>query len=415
MNFENVAAGPRANPVDGPYAWFRLTVSVLLGTISGIGLWAYVVVLPAIESDFGVDRADASIPYTMTMAGFAIGNAIYGRFVDRMGIAIPAVTGALALGGGFIASAFTSSIWQLTIVHGIFIGIGMAAGFGPLIADISHWFRRYRGIAVAAVACGNYIAGTVWPTILQGFIESDGWRASYVGIGVACIATMVPLALLLRPRAPGLDHGRDANGTAKLPELLVTGLSPRSLQIMLAIAAVACCVAMAMPQVHIVAYCVDLGFGPARGAEMLSIMLAGGIVSRLASGVLADRIGGVRTLLLGSVLQCLGLLFYLPFDGLASLYLVSLLFGLSQGGIVPSYAIIVREYLPAREAGHRVGLVIMASVTGMGLGGWMSGWIYDVTGSYQAAFLNGIAWNVLNISIMAMVLWRTRGPSAVPA
>ena len=304
---------------------------------------------------------------------------------------------------------------RIPFTTGLLIGIGMSAAFGPLIADISHWFVRYRGIAVAATASGNYIAGAVWPTFLQGFIETDGWRATYIGIGVSCIAAMVPLALLLRRRTPGLDHRRGADGTVESPGLRATDLSARGLQIMLAIAGVACCVAMAMPQVHIVAYCVDLGFGPARGAEMLSLMLAGGIVRRLGSGVLADRIGGVRTLLLGSVLQCVGLLFYLPFDGLMSLYVVSLIFGLSQGGIVPCYAIIVREYLPAHQAGQRVGLVIMATVVGMAVGGWLSGWIYDLTGSYQAAFLNGIAWNMLNISIMAMVLWRTRGPSAVPA
>jgi MFS family permease len=216
---------------------------------------------------------------------------------------------------------------------------------------------------------------------------------------------MVPLALFLRRRAPHL--GLDGGGTVAPMALKTIDLSPRALQMLLAVAGIGCCVAMAMPQVHIVAYCVDLGFGVARGAEMLSLMLVGGIVSRLASGFLADYIGGVKTLLLGSVLQCLALAAYIPFDGLASLYMVSLIFGLSQGGIVPSYAIIVREYLPAREAGQRVGIVIMATIVGMAFGGWLSGWIYDLTGSYQAAFLNGIAWNVLNIAIMCLILWRT--------
>ena len=169
---------------------------------------------------------------------------------------------------------------------------------------------------------------------------------------------------------------------------------------------------MSMPQVHIVAYCLDLGYGVARGSEMLSLMLAGGIVSRLASGFLADRIGGVRTALLGSVLQALSLLFYIPFDGLASLYVVSLVFGLSQGGIVPCYAIIVREYMPAKEAGRRVGIVIMATIVGMALGGWMSGAIYDLTGSYAAAFLNGIGWNLLPIAVLGLLLWRTNRKAA---
>ena len=179
-------------------------------------------------------------------------------------------------------------------------------------------------------------------------------------------------------------------------------VSGRMLQTLLVVAAIACCVAMAMPQVHLVAYCSDLGYGVARGAEMLSLMLGLGIVSRLVSGIIADKIGGVGTLMLGSTLQCVALVFYLPFDGLISLYVVSAIFGLSQGGIVPSYALIVREYFPAKEAGTRISLVLMANLLGMGLGGWMSGEIYDLTGSYQAAFLNGIGWNLLN---MLIVLW----------
>jgi MFS family permease len=186
--------------------------------------------------------------------------------------------------------------------------------------------------------------------------------------------------------------------------------SPMVLQALLVFAGIACCVAMSMPQVHMIAYCGDLGYGPARGAEMLSIMLGLGIVSRLASGFIADRIGGVGTLILGSTLQCLALLLYLPFDDLVSLYVIAGLFGLSQGGIVPSYALIVRQYFPAREAGGRIGLVLMATVIGMALGGWMSGEIFDLTGSYQAAFLNGIAWNLLNMGIAFWLLMsRLRG------
>jgi MFS family permease len=166
---------------------------------------------------------------------------------------------------------------------------------------------------------------------------------------------------------------------------------------------------MSMPQVHIVAYCGDLGYGAARGAQMLSLMLACGIVSRLVSGLICDHIGGLRTLLLGSVLQGVALLLFLPFDGLVSLYLISALFGLFQGGIVPSYAIIVREYFPPAEAGTRVGTVLMATLFGMALGGWMSGEVFDLTGSYHAAFLNGIAWNLLNLAIALTLLWRVRG------
>jgi MFS family permease len=254
----------------------------------------------------------------------------------------------------------------------------------------------------------------VWPPVVQHFIETSGWRATYFGIGVFVLLTMLPLALLLRGSPPA--HALPTAGSRPIggtPASL--GLSPQALQGLLVVAGIACCVAMSMPQVHIVAYCADLGYGPARGAQMLSLMLACGIVSRLVSGLICDRIGGLRTLLLGSVLQGLALLLFLPFDGLVSLYVVSALFGLFQGGIVPSYAIIVREHFPPAEAGARVGTVLMCTLFGMALGGWMSGKVFDLTGSYQAAFLNGIGWNLLNLTIAVLLLRGARRPPALAA
>ncbi len=401
----------RADYLDSTYSWARLAVSVLVATIGGVGLWAVVVVLPAVQSEFGIDRADASLPYTMTMLGFAVGNVVIGRFIDRIGFMLPALVAAVALGVGFILAGLSTSVVQFAAVQGLLIGIGSSATFGPLIADISHWFDRRRGVAVAAAACGNYLAGALWPLAMQAFMPSYGWRATYVGIGVVCLVTMIPLLLFLKRRVPVEEQGASSPGSKRRVQAI--GVSPPVLQGMLIVAGLGCCVAMSMPQVHIVAYCMDLGYGVARGTEMLALMLAGGIVSRIGSGFLADRIGGIRTLLIGSVLQGISLLLYIPFDGLASLYVVSLVFGLSQGGIVPCYAIIVREYMPAAEAGQRVGVVIMATIIGMAIGGWMSGWIYDLTGSYAAAFLNGIAWNLLNVTVMTLLLWRSR--SASPA
>lgn len=411
MTSENYSAGAESSLVDGQYAWMRLTASVLLGLIGSVGMWVAVIILPAVQQEFGVDRATASLPYTMTMVGFAFGNVVVGRYVDRFGIALPVVVAALLLGAGFVSASMTTAIWQFTLIQGVLIGIGTSASFGPLMSDISHWFSRRRGIAVAATAGGNYIGGAVWPTLLEGIIRTEGWRATYVGIGIFCVVTMVPLALMLRRPSPKIDHA--VNGGSGLARSIA--FSPRNLQIMLAAAGIGCCVAMSMPQVHIVAYSVDLGYGIKPGAEMLALMFAGGIFSRLGSGFLADYIGGVRTLLLGSVLQGTALLFFLPFDGMTALYIVSFGFGLAQGGIVPSYAIIVREYLPAREAGQRVGLVIMATIIGMAFGGWISGWLYDMTGSYHAAFINGFAWNLFNVAIVVTLMWRTHGPMAVRA
>lgn len=397
-------------PTDSAQAWLRLAVAMAISTIGGVGMWSAVVALPAIQADFGVDRADASLPYTLAMLGFAGGGVVTGRLADRFGIALPMTIGSLALGFGYIGAGLSADLWQLALAHGLLIGFGCSVTFGPLIADVSHWFMRRRGIAVALTAAGNYLAGTIWPPVVQHGIAGYGWRATYIGIGVFCLATMLPLVLLLRRKLEA--HYSAAAGAAAAQRQAEMPFSPLTLQVLLCVAGVACCVAMSMPQVHIVAYCGDLGYGVARGAEMLSLMLACGIVSRVVSGFIADRIGGVRTLLVGTILQGTALFMYLLFDSMFSLYLISALFGLFQGGIVPSYAIIVREYFPPKQAGTRVGLVMMATLFGMALGGWMSGAIFDFTGSYQTAFLNGIGWNLLNVSIMAFLLLRTRARPA---
>ena len=343
------------------------------------------------------------------MVGFALGSIVTGRLADRFGIRVTLVFGSLAAGLGFVLGGLTTAPWQLTIAYGL-LGLGTSAGFGPLIADVSHWFERWRGIAVGICSAGNYLSGAVWPPVISHFIAAAGWRATHIGIGLFCLATVVPLALLLGRRV-ALAHG--TGGTLLHAGNL--GLSPTALQVLLSIAGVACCVAMSMPQVHIVAYCGDLGYGVARGAEMLSLMMGFGIVSRIGSGFIADWVGGLRTLLLGSMLQGVALVLYTLFDGLTSLYVISALFGLFQGGIVPSYAIIVREYFSPREAATRLGIILMATLFGMALGGWMSGVIFDYTGSYRAAFLNGIAWNALNVSIALWLILRPRRLSLATA
>jgi MFS family permease len=400
--------------VESAYAWRRLACSLAVATIGGVGMWSYIVALPAIQAEFGVDRADASIPYTFVMLGFGSGGILMGRLADRFGITVPLTLGTIALGLGYAAVGLSSNLWQVAIAHGFLIGIGCSTTFGPMMADISHWFMRRRGIAVTLAAAGNYTAGTIWPPVVQHFIAGYGWRATHIGIGLFCVVTMLPLGFALRRRLAHVHTS--AAGAAAAHRQATMPFSPRTLQVLLCIAGVACCVAMSMPQVHIVAYCGDLGYGVARGAEMLSMMLGFGIVSRVGSGFIADRIGGVRTLLLGSLLQGVALFLYLMFDGLFSLYVISALFGLFQGGIVPMYAIIIREYFSPKEAGTRVGLTIMATVVGMAGGGWLSGAIFDYTGSYQAAFLNGLAWNLVNVTIMTWLLLRSRrGPAFAPA
>jgi MFS family permease len=400
---------------DSRYAWMRLITVLLLMTIGSGAMYVIAVVLPAVQAEFGVARAEASLPYTLMMVGFGLGGIAMGKLADRFGVMLVVLIGAAGLGAGFIAAGMASSLLLFALAHGVLLGaLGSAATFAPLVADTSLWFVRRRGIAVAICASGNYLAGAVWPPIVQHFVELVGWRQTYIGLGVFSAVTMALLALLLRARPPALAAAPVGNATnAVVPSTRPFGLSMGHAQTLLCIAGVACCVAMAMPQVHIVAYCGDLGYGAARGAQMLSLMLACGVVSRLVSGAICDRIGGLRTLLLGSLLQGTALLMFLPFDSLASLFVVSALFGLFQGGIVPSYAIIVREHFPAAEAGARTGTILMFTLFGMALGGWMSGKVFDLTGSYHAAFLNGIAWNLLNLSIAFFLLRGARGQRRV--
>ncbi len=400
------ALSPAASGADSTYAWMRLAAAAVLGTIGSVGMWSVPVALPAVQAEFGIPRAEASLPFTMAMLGFAFGGVAMGRLSDRFGIIAPVVCGAMALALGYVAAGLSANLWLFALAY-VVVGFGTSATFGPLMADLSQWFTRRRGIAVAIASSGNYIAGTIWPPVMEHFIARDGWRATHMGIGISCVVAMLPLVLVLRRPTPPHAPAADAGAAAAQGSI---GLSPNALQALLCVAGVACCVAMSMPQVHIVAYCGDLGYGPARGAEMLSLMLGFGIISRLATGLIADRIGGVATLLMGSTLQGLALILYFFFDGLASLYVISALFGLFQGGIVPSYAIIVREYFPAREAGTRMGVVIMATLFGMALGGWMSGAIFDYAGTYRAAFGNGIAWNLLNVTIATWLLLRSVRP-----
>lgn len=389
-------------------AWRLLTVLGLV-TLGNSGMYVVAVVLPEVQAEFGVSRADASLPYTLMMVCLGLGGLFTGRLADRHGITPVLRLGALAVAGGFVWAALSGSIWTFGLAHGLLLGLlGSSATFAPLLADTALWWNRRRGIAVAIAASGNYLAGTVWPPLVQWGIETIGWRQTYLTLGLVCGAGIFLLANLMRQRPPLVVTAPVTPGEALPDTARPFGLSTLHAQALLCLAGLACCVAMSMPQVHIVAYCVDLGFGAARGAEMLSLMLASGIVSRLVSGWVCDRIGGIRTLLLGSALQCVALLLFLPFDGMVPLYVISALFGLFQGGIVPSYAIIVREYFPPQEAGVRVGAVIMATLVGMALGGWMSGWVFDLTGSYRAAFLNGIGWNLLNLSIALWLFWRVR-------
>ncbi len=394
-----------ASILDSRTSWMRLTLTLVIAIVGNAGMWSAIVVLPDMQAEFGLGRADSSLPYTLFMLGFAVGSFGMGKLVDKLGVTRAIWISSVVTIVAFTLASLSPIYWIVALLHAV-LGFATATFFGPLMADISLWFFRRRGIAVAIAASGNYLAGAIWPILLSDVIAEQGWRGAYLALAAITLVVILPLSVFLRQQVPAEAIATaDARASARASAV---SISPRLLTGLLIVAALGCCVAMSMPQVHIVAYCVDLGYGPAVGAEMLSVMLLGGVISRLISGLIADKLGGVVTLLIGSTLQCIALFLYLPFDGLVPLYMVSAVFGLSQGGIVPAYALVVREYMPAREAGARVGLVIAATMVGMALGGWMSGWIYDLTRSYQAAFLNGIAWNILNVAIMLLILFRAK-------
>ena len=361
-------------------------MAVLIGSLGSVGMWSVVVALPVVQTEFAASRGTASLAFTMVMLGFGSGGVLTGKITDRYGIVTAIGLGVGILGLGYIGAGMSSSIWQFILVH---FAIGLER-----VGDV----RAADGGSLALVqslpgACGHDRRKR------KLYRRHDLAAAGELGHAVVRLAHHpYRHRHLHRDRHDargGVAAGADGGGTQRShvnapPPRVDLRLSTNTLTVILSIASIACCVAMSMPQVHIVAYCGDLGYGAARGAEMLSLMLGFGIISRIGSGFLADKIGGIRTLLIGSIAQGSALLFYLFFDGLTSLYIISAMFGLFQGGIVPSYAIIVREAMPASEAATRVGIVIFASVFGMSFGGWVSGVIFDSTGSYAAAFLNGL-------------------------
>ena len=379
--------------------------------VAGSAMYAAILVLEPAAAEFDTGRGAGSMPYTLFMIGFALGGVMMGRLSDRFGIIAPALLASLCLPAGLLFAARATELWQFSVSLGVLCGLfGMAATFAPVASDISHWFTARRGLAVGTVISGTYVAGAVWPPILQHLIDTHGWRGTFHGLGILTLFTMLPLSLLLY-RPVLVDHededGLTRRGRTRRRPL---GLSGRSLQGLLCIAGVGCCVAMAVPQVHIVPFVIDLGFDAVHGARMLALMLGFGVVSRLASGWISDRVGGLKTLFLGSTLQGLVIFAYLFAGELTTLYVLAVTFGLSQGGIVPSYTMIIRALFPAGEAGWRIGTTMLFTVCGMALGGWLAGALYDLTGNYTASILAALGFNVLNLGIAAWLLARDRVP-----
>ena len=389
--------------VDSVSAWCRLGVVLVMSVVVGVGMWSIVVILPAVQIDLDLTRSQASLPYVFTMMGYGLGGIVFGRFSDKYGIYKTVVAGIVMMSVGYVSASFATGVGLLCVSQGLLIGIGTSTTFAPLIAHVSHWFDRRKGAAVGIIASGQYLSGAIWPTVLESSVQGYGWQQTYWFVGLIVLVLALPLSLVLR-KIPATD--KSVAGSRNDWDQKDIPVSPAWLIALLMVAIFCCCIAMSMPQVHMVAFCGDLGFGAATGAKMLSVMLAFGVVSRLGFGWLSDHIGGLKTVFIGVFLQGIGLALFLIFDTLVSLYVISALFGLFQGGIVPAYALAVREYLPQRVAGERVGMVMMASLLGMALGGWIPGYLFDLTGSYDIAFVNGLIWNALPLLFIGWLIIR---------
>lgn len=394
-----------AQSVETPYGWVVVAASLLLMATAFGASYLMIVGLKPVAAEFDWPRWVPSLAYSLILLGAGFGGIVMGRWSDRSGMGGPALLGGFMVGGGAIALSYMDGIWPLLLLSGLVIGfLGNGTVFSPLLTNATRWFDRRRGIAVAIVACGQSLAGAAWPTLFRYGIDEIGWRQTWFYYGIFAICVMVPLSLLLRRRPPAYRSIASAQAAAAATRSVA--LPPGVVQVLLCVAIVGCCVAMAMPMVHVVAYCSDLGFEAARGAEMLSLLLACAFFSRLGFGWLSDRIGGLMTILLGSGMQAVTLAMYIWIDNLIGLYIISGLFGLVFGGIVPAYALAVRELFPESEAGWRIGVVFLFGTVGMALGGWLGGWVFDLTGTYQIAFMTGVFFNLINLMVIGALIWQ---------
>ncbi len=388
--------------VETPYGWVVVGASNMMVAIAIGASYLIIVSLKPIAADFDWPRWIPSLAYSMVMLGAGIGGIVMGFWSDRRGMGGPATLGAVMVGTGAIVVSVSNGYLSLLFSCGVLVGfLGVGTVLSPLLTNATRWFDRRRGMAVAIVASGQAMAGAVWPNIFQYGIDEAGWRQTWFWYGVFAICAMLPLSLLVRRRPPApAMHGGSLGGA-----VYDIRTAPNRVLILLSLAIIGCCVAMAMPAVHLVSLSSDLGFGAVNGARMLSLLLACSFISRLGFGWFSDRIGGLKTILIGSSLQAVALSNYIWVDSLPNLYVLSAAFGLVYGGIVPAYTLAVRELFPARGAGWRIGVVFLFGTGGMALGGWLGGWLFDLVGHYQFSFFTGVIFNLANLSIICYLIW----------
>jgi MFS family permease len=396
-------------------SWVVASVSLVLLAVAFGALWIVAVGLKAIAADFGGARSAPSLAGSVAWFGSSLGGLMMGPLAQRYGVRTTAIVGAVSICIGLMISALGEP-WQLYVGHGLFVGLLGTAGLNaPLYVYVSYWFDRRRGSALALISSGLYLAGTIWPPIFERAIAHFGWRTTMVAYGVFAAAVIVPLAAIFLKPAPEMPT---ATGAAGVPAEAtpVFGWPPNVVFALLAVASFLCCVTMSMPQSHLIALCTDLGYSAQSGAVMLSLLLGIGVLGRQIWGAISDRIGGLSTLLVSSLLQGLAMTGFVVTQDEWGLYGVAAAFGVGFSALIPAYVLAVREYFPAREASWRVPVVLLLSGSGMATGTWLAGALYDYFGFYAPAFAAGVGFNILNFIVIATLVLRRRiFASAIPA
>ena len=401
------------------YRFWVLIASVALLLVGGGVTFVVVVGLKPIAQEFGWPRSVPSLAFSFQFIGSGLGGIIMGHALDRIGMGKPALLGALSIGAGALAASYVTSAWQLHLIYGVLIGfLGIGSLAAPLMANITRWYEHRRGMAVGIVASGQSLAGIVWPPLFGYAQDVIGWRETFFWYGVVALALMIPLSFVVRPRAPassaigGETEPSDKRKTRTVGRDVPTRtVSPVTLKLGLCVAVICCCIAMSLPLAHIVSYATDRGHDISHAVEILSVLLIAAFVSRsVLVGTLSEALGGLHALIAFSGLQAVALAALGFTEGLIALYVLAALFGLGFGGVFPVYTVIVREHLPSIEAGRWTGIVFMFGATGMGIGSWIGGVMFDKTGTYLWAFLVGVGFNVVNLLIILAIRPRTAPP-----
>ena len=390
--------------IEGRASWVAALITLGILSISYGAPLLIVVGLRPIEDAMNADRSVIALAGALVWVGTGAGGIPMGWLADRIGIRAIVALGTVMMAGGLALSTL-GEVWSLYLGHGLLIGLlGNGAIYAPLLIYTSRWFDRQRGTAIALISSGQYIAGVVWPSVFERGIALFGWQTTMMAYGAVVLAVILPAILLLKP-APGAPVvGPGAVSVAKGGSVL--GLHPNLMQALICLAVFCCCVPMAVPSTHLVAFCGDIGISPSHGAAMLSVLLGCAFVSRQFWGALSDRIGGLRTVLLGSMCQAVAIAAFLLTQDEYGLFAISAAFGLGFSGIIPSYTGAIRDHSPSAEASWRIPCVLFAGMSGMAFGSWFAGALFDHFNYYAPAFAAGVAFNILNLLLVGFLVSR---------